>query len=405
MRPITYLVSRYPAASHTFILNEIRALRSRGLDIRVVSVNSPDNSYRLSADEENEVRDTYYIKEHGVKGAISSLVWMITRRPRAAWKGLRAMAQCFRQPRPGVMRLTAYLVEAVMIGRHMVQQNSQHLHVHFGNAASTVGLLTAGMFDLKLSHTIHGPDVFFDRRYYFLSEKIERSLFVLCISEFCRSQLLLQCSAGERDKLRVVRLGVDSDALSTLQRQGRSDGGTRVVSVGRAVQAKGFYDLLAAVAWISEQGREIHLVHVGDGPELLQLKKEARRLGIGDIVSFEGALGHGETLQHVRDADVFVLPSYAEGLPVALMEAMAMGVCCVSTFIAGIPELIVNDHNGLLVPPGDRVALRAALLEVIDTPSRRQVLGTNAVQTVTEKYQIHKNIDGIVKAFSEMENV
>jgi glycosyltransferase involved in cell wall biosynthesis len=162
--------------------------------------------------------------------------------------------------------------------------------------------------------------------------------------------------------------------------------------VGRLVAAKGAFLLLQAVERVHTQGIAVQLTIVGDGPERGALETFLRQHQLTDIVTLTGALNHDQTLERVAGADLFVLASFAEGIPVALMEAMALGVPCISTYIAGIPELIDHDHDGILVPAGSVDALTDAILRLARDPAQRQRFAAAARAHVLREYHLPDNL-------------
>ena len=403
---IGYLLSRYPAVSHTFFLKEVLGLRERGLGIAVASINFPDRPMAdLPNVEADEARATYYVKPKGLAGVLLQLARIALFNPGVAWRGLSAAL------RLGDLDLKArafalfYFAEALLVGDWMRRNSLTHLHVHFGGAVATVGMLTAQAWQIPWSITLHGPDEFFDQEAFYLRRKVESAQFVICISDFCRSQVLRISPNLPESRLEVVRLGVDCAALRPHpeQRGGAeaqiSPGVLRLVCTGRMVSAKGHRILLEAVGALSAGGIEVSCTLIGGGPEREALESLSARLGIADKVRFLGAQAHGPTLEQVAMADVFVLASFAEGLPVALMEAMALGVPCVSTTIAAIPELIADGENGLLVPPANVEALTNALARLANAPELRAQLGRKARETVEAHYNLARNLDALAQTW------
>jgi glycosyltransferase involved in cell wall biosynthesis len=289
-----------------------------------------------------------------------------------------------------------YLAEALLVGRWMRANAIGHLHVHFGGAVATVGMLTAEAWNIPWSVTLHGPDEFFDQDEFYLRQKIESARFVICISDFCRSQVLRIVPSLAPERTEVVRLGVDCSALLPVEKT--HDGKTiRIACTGRMVAAKGHRILLEALALaageLAGQGIRLECVLIGDGPERAGLEALARRLGIAEAVRFAGAQAHGVTLGMVAEADLFVLASFAEGLPVALMEAMALGIPCISTQIAAIGELIHDGENGLLVPASNVATLAGGLTRLAGDGEYRRRLGAEARRTVEREYNLASNLD------------
>ncbi len=409
---IAFLLSRYPAVSHTFFLKEILGLRERGIQICTASVNLPDRpTDSLPPLEAVEAAATFYIKKDGKVKLLRRILAIAFREPAVTWRGLRAAFQLGSWDGKARAFSIFYLAEALLVGDWMQRNRLSHLHVHFGGAVATVGMLTSKAWLIPWSITLHGPDEFFDQDAFYLRQKVESANFVICISDFCRSQVLRIAPALSESRLQVVRLGVDCQTLRPTARPGAEQSPSvnlaesappavmHIVCTGRMVPAKGHQILLDAVAALRQSGILTTLTLIGDGPERRNLEDQSKRLKIDDCVRFLGALAHGPTLQQVAAADIFVLASFAEGLPVALMEAMALGIPCVSTTIAAIPEMIRDRQNGLLVPPSNIPALRDALeLLAVDVDLRR-ALAVHARTTAETEYNLDRNLDQLASVW------
>lgn len=395
-----YLVSRYPAVSHTFILREVRGLRAIGLRVEVASVNPPDRAVaQMTPDEQEEAAATYGLKRHGVRGAIGALGWAALTRPLSL---ARTLSEAWGLGR-GIRRIyaLAYAVEAVMVARWMTQRNLSHLHVHFGNEAAAVGLLVKCFSGASLSLTIHGPDEFDDVAGQSLRLKVERADQVVCISQFARSQLMRLTAPTQWAKLQLCRLGVDPTRFTPAPNT-RDVGPVRLLSVGRLTSAKGHWLLVQACATLQREGIDFELTVVGDGPDRARLTEGVKNQGLQDRVRFTGSLNQTEVLAELACADVFVLPSLAEGIPVVLMEAMASGVPCVTSPVNGIPELIEHDRNGLLATPGDAEALARQLRRIIGDAALRERLATAGRAAVEQRFHLGNNVAALADILRQL---
>lgn len=395
---MAYLVSRYPAVSHTFILREVQGLRALGMRVEVASVNAPDRpAERMTADERAEAASTYGIKHHGLRGALAGLGWAAATRPVAL---LRTLHHAWSFGR-GLRRVyaLAYAVEAAMVARWMAGRDLRHLHVHFGNEAAAVGVLTKTLCDAGLSLTIHGPDEFDDVPGQKLRQKIEAADQVVCISQFARSQLMRLTAPAQWAKLQLCRLGVDT-ARFAMAAEDRQPGRVRLLCVGRLTPAKGQLLLVQACAALRNEGLDFELSLVGDGPDRQRLKAAVEAHGLRECVRFTGALNQTEVRHALTQADAFVLPSLAEGIPVVLMEAMACGVPCVSTPVNGIPELIQHDRTGLLATPGDAEALTTQLRRVVTDPALRKRLADAGRVQVQTAFHLQRNVGCLAEIFA-----
>ena len=405
---LAYLVSQYPAVSHTFILREVLALRALGHDIQTASVNPADRPVdRLDVDERREAEGTYCLKAHGAFGAGLALLWALLHHPGGLLRILRrapALGPLHRGLGRSSLIGLAYAVEAAMLARWMAQHGRTHLHVHFGSAAATVGLLVRQLCGCHLSLTVHGPDEFDDVGAQQLRAKVAEADAIVCISQFARSQLMRLSPPEHWAKIVVCRLGVDPNAFdppaAPASPPERTDGhALQLLCVGRLTPAKGQVLLLHALSRLRREGHPVRLTLVGGGPDQARLREQVAVLGLADVVTLTGALNPQQARTHYHRADAFVLPSLAEGIPVVLMEAMASGLPCVSTTVNGIPELIEHLHNGLLIAPGDVDALTDALRRVVTSSALRDRLGRAARETVALGFHHGRNTERLSRIF------
>lgn len=391
-RPLGYLVSRYPAVSHTFILQEVLRLRQARVEVHVASVNPPDRPLEaMTQDERQEARAAFVIKRRSpfaiVGDVLRTLVRDGVRFPATAALALRAAGFDLKR----LLLALAYLGEAMVVAAWMRRRGIGRLHVHFATPAANVAMLAARLRGCPFTITVHGPDEFYDVSAYALREKFRRAARIVCISEYARSQVQRLLPVSEWDKCRVSHLGVDVARFDTPARI-PTDRPLSLLCVGRLVAAKGQHVLLAALRRLHDRGHPATLTLIGDGPDRASLEREARRLALTRHVTFAGARNHDAVREAYRAADAFVLPSFAEGLPVVLMEAMASRLPCVTTWITGVPELITPERDGLLVAPGDVRALALALERLADDPALRRRLGEAARERVVAAFEAEASV-------------
>jgi glycosyltransferase involved in cell wall biosynthesis len=401
--PMAYLVSRYPAISHTFILREIQRLRALGHTIFTASINAPDRSVEaMEAYERQEANDTYFIKAEGAFGALTALVYWCTKSPLLL---ARMALMGFGLGKAG-NRLygLAYALEAAMVARWMQQRNLRHLHVHFGNAGATVGVLVKQLMGCNLSYTIHGPDEFDDVPGQHLALKMKNADQVICISQFAKGQLLRISHPDDWYKFEVCRLGVDPAQFNFTERKSLNTT-VKLLCVGRLSPAKGQVLLVQACSQLRHKGLDFSLTLVGDGPDRQRIEQEIARLQLNKHIFLTGSLNQEAVKAHFAQADIFVLPSLAEGIPVVLMEAMSSGVPCVSTPVNGIPELIVNDCTGLLATPGDVDSLTQQLTRLIEQPQLRRSLAHAAHGKVLADFNLNHNVAHLSHCFTRAQGV
>jgi len=385
---IAYLLSQYPAVNHVFMLREVRFLRQLGIDIQVASIRNPDRDPGLmTTAEQEEARSTYYVKSSGLFPFVLAHLHTLVSRP---GRYLRGLAGALRK-----LYGLFYFAEAVAVGYWMKRQGLSHVHTHY---ASAVGVLVRRIFPVTLSIAFHGPVEFQDPAGSRLAEKVHACLFCCAISQYGVSQLMYACGYPDWPKLELTALGVDPNAFPP--RPFRPfPSPFQIICVGRLAAVKGQHVLIAAVAALVQEGRHIRLQFAGDGPDRVALCQEVENRGLADYISFEGNVNQDTLLDLYRESDALVLSSFAEGLPVVLMEAMAMEIPCVAPWVNGIPEIITHATDGLLVPPGDAEALARAISRLMDDAELRCTLGQNARRKILENFDLRRNTEHLADVF------
>jgi colanic acid/amylovoran biosynthesis glycosyltransferase len=390
-----YLISKYPAVSHTFILREVLALREAGVVIETASINAAPALDKLTEIERSEALGTYYIKAQGAVGALKSAAWLLFQRPLALIKGIGKVISMGATDPKRLLLCFFYLIEAAILAHWMNKRGLTHLHVHFASQAATVALLASYLLPITLSMTVHGPDEFYEVTESFLAKKMARARFVICISFFAQSQLMKIAAAEDWHKFEVVRLGVDTAHFAP-----RSHPPDRhrfeVLCVGRLVSTKGQRILVEAIERLVGEARPVHLTLVGGGPSRAELEQIVRERQLSEHVTLAGAVNQDHIREYYAAADIFALASFAEGIPVVLMEAMASGIPCVATAINGIPELIRDGVDGLLVAPSDVAGMAAAIKRFMDDAALRHALGSAGRVRVQSAYELKTNTDQLV---------
>lgn len=383
---IAYLTGEYPKISHTFILREVEGLRERGLRVETCSIRRPGPEHLRGRAERSAANTTFYVVPAASRlPAVLLAMKDALMRPGRLFDAVK-LALRTRQPgMKGMLWQFFYLIEAIVVARHLRMRRADHIHNHFGDSSCTVTMLAATLLQIPFSFTLHGPSIFFEPKAWHLGEKIAKARLVVCISRFCRSQARMFCARQDWHKLRIVHCAVDTQRYGTSCRSGT---GKQVLFVGRLAAAKGVSVLLEAFSHVLKQHPEAKLKLVGDGPERADLEAEAVSLGCADAVEFTGLLTQEEVCKELSEADVFALPSFAEGVPVVLMEAMASHVPVVATRVAGVPELVEDGVSGLLVTAGDFLGLAAAISELLSDEPLRRAMGAAGRAKVTANYDI-----------------
>jgi colanic acid/amylovoran biosynthesis glycosyltransferase len=397
---VAYLVSAFPAVSHTFIARELAALRARGVDVVTMSIRKTPADQLLSAADRRAADETFSVFPLQKARFVTAHLRAALTRPSRYLATLRlALSMSAGGVRANLWQLF-YFAESILVWSECRRRDVRHIHVHFANVASAVALLAAefGRPDgFRWSFTMHGYTEFDEVRRYALAEKVRRAAFVACISDFCRSQLLKLVEPERCDTLSVVRCGLDPHDVRSLSPRAaasaaaRHRSGLRVLFVGRLVPEKGVLVLLRALRMLNDRGVETEAVLVGDGSYRGELERAVRRLGLAGQITFTGALTGASVAPHYQEADVFCLPSFAEGLPVVLMEAMANELPVVTTRIAGIAELVDDGGNGLLVPPGRDDVIAEALERLAHDPALRARWGRAGRERVLRDYDVGRS--------------
>jgi colanic acid/amylovoran biosynthesis glycosyltransferase len=394
---VAYLVSRYPTVSHAFVLREVEGLRRSGLDIQPFTVVRVDRTELV----EDATRD-----EDGRTIALRPLrpVRLLTAHVRAAvttpGRYLSTLAAALRRDPAslrGLVWQAAYFAQAVLLAAHLRDLGIRHVHVHHANVAADVAMLACRLDSrLSWSLSLHGPTELQDLAGFRVAEKARDASWVACISDYARAQIAAVVEPEHWPKLHVVRLGVDVDALVPPPRVPRTaDEPFRVLSVGRLAPQKGQALLLEAMAGLHARGIDARLVLVGDGPLRGALEAQRDRLGLFEHVRMVGAVGQDRIRAHYAEADAFCLTSFAEGIPVVLMEAMAMGVPVVAPRITGIPELVEDGVSGLLVAPGRSELALEALAALAADPALAARLATAGREVVTLGYEAGRAVSAL----------
>lgn len=396
---LAYLVSEYPALSHTFITREIAELEKNGHTVERVSVRLPKNAAATTGDYAEEHRRTFYLLREVPRRLPLAFLRMALTNPlgvcRAVGLAVRIALRLSHRPHA----VGAWLAQALVLADWMRSQRLSHVHNHFGNAAGFVALLAGETGAVDFSLSVHGPDVFNHIGEEMLALKVERSRFTRCISHFSRSQLCLLTDRVAWRRIEIVRCGVDPEAYHPRHRSSETAAFARILCVGRLVPAKGQHILLEASARLLDRGLLHHLTFVGTGPDEAELRERAARLGIAEWVTFTGGLPPEEVRKQFAQADLFVLPSFAEGIPVVLMEAMAMEIPVITTPVAGIPELVEHGKSGALVPPASADALVGAIGDYLLHPEKWRSYGRRGRERVLTDYDLERNGRAMVRLF------
>jgi len=383
---VAYLNSEYPSLSHTFIEREVRSVRRHGVEVRTFSIRRPGRTGTLGAAHREAAAETEYIQDGAWRVAVS-LIGSALRHPLAFARAVAAGQRMAPDGLSSRLLHVAYALEGVQLATMLAKRRLRHVHVHMANNAAAVAML-ACRFDprLRYSLSIHGSAEFFDVYRLRLGAKAEGAVFVRCISAFCKSQVMAWSDPSAWSRFHVVHTGVDETRVKPPET--RLQESLRILTIGRLVPIKGYDVLLDACRSMSDKGVAWSLCLVGDGPMRESLERRAADLRIADHVRFAGPVAQEEIGAHLDAANVMVVSSFMEGVPVVLMEAMAAGLAAIATRVGGVGELIDDGANGLLVSPGSVESLTAALLRLALDANLRAVLGRAARETIRAHWRV-----------------
>jgi colanic acid/amylovoran biosynthesis glycosyltransferase len=356
---VAYLVNHYPAVSHTFIRREILALEKLGVEVQRIALRGWDGT--LADPQDVRERDrTRFVLRVGAFGLVASVLARAVARPVAF---LRALALATRMSARSDRSLAyhwIYLAEACVVARWLGAGDVRHIHAHFGTNSAEVAMLAGVLCGASYSMTVHGPDEFDRPGAIGLDEKIRRAAFVVAISSFTRSQLFRRVDASHWEKIQIVHCGLDRQFHADAPAKAQT--ARRLVCVGRLGEQKGHLVLLEAMRRAFDRGCLFDLVLAGDGDLRAAIETRIGALGLQPHVRVTGWIASADVRSELESSRALILPSFAEGLPVVLMEAMALGRPVVTTYVAGIPELVRSGESGWLVPASDIDALADAIV-------------------------------------------
>lgn len=362
--PIAYLTSAYARASDSFIRVEVEALRALGHEVETFSIRRPPESEAVSEEVRAERSRTQYIlvRENASRLALD-LVRAGLRSPARLAGSLALALRCSSVGLKSRAWALAYLAEACVLARELRARNVGHLHNHMGEGSATVAMLASHLTRTPYSLTIHGPGEFDHPASLALDEKTARAAFVVAVSDFGKSQLLRWVRREDWDKVKVVHCGVYPAFLEAEPTPVPS--APRLVCVGRLAAEKGLMVLVEAAGELMREETRFEIAVIGDGPMRAVLERRIQELGLGESVRLLGWRSGNEVREEVRNARALVLPSFAENLPVAIMEALALSRPVITTYYGGIPELVRDGENGWLVPASSIEGLTRAMRQAL----------------------------------------
>lgn len=394
---IAYFINQYPKVSHSFIRREILALERQGIEVQRIALRGWDDELQDS-DDIAERSKTRYVLENGVKGLLKPLLEVLRAQPRRFFSALWLALRMGRRADRSWPYHLIYLAEACRVVQWLQAFGAEHVHAHFGTNSTEVVMLANALGGPPYSFTVHGPEEFDKPQFLHIGEKVRRAAFVAAVSSYGRSQLYRWVAHAHWDKVKVVHCGLE--AAFHAGPPVPVPAVPRLVCVGRLCEQKGQLLLLEAAQKLAAQGTAFELVLAGDGEMRAEIETLIARHGLQGQVRITGWITSGQVRDELLAARALVLPSFAEGLPVVIMEAMALRRPVLTTYVAGIPELVRPGENGWLFPAGAVQELAAAMADCLGQPDEvLQRMGDAAHQRVLERHDIDTEVAKLASYF------
>lgn len=394
---IAYLINQYPKVSHSFIRREIIALESQEIIVKRFSIRKLSDELVDSLDIQ-ELQKTQFILDVGILGLLVNLFKIALFSPLKFLQAFRVTVQIGYNSDRGLLRNLAYLAEACVLSFLLKQEGIRHIHAHFGTNSTAVAMLTSILGDFTYSFTIHGPEEFDKPRAIALSEKIKRATFVVAISNYGKSQVYRWCNYQDWSKIHIIHCGLDEKFIQAEITPIPSE--NKLVCVGRLCPQKGQLLLLDAIALLKQRGINCQLTLVGDGELREEIETLAEKLDIKSQITITGWASSDEVKAKITEAKLMVMPSFAEGLPVVIMESLALGRPVVSTYVAGIPELVVEGESGWLCFAGDIESLTDKLEKALSLSTEELAkMGKIGKEKVKKYHDISVETEKLKKLF------
>jgi len=396
---IAYFVNHYPKVSHSFIRREILALERQGFEVQRIALRGWAEPLPDPQDQSEQQR-TLYVLRHGIWSLLGPIISTLIRSPLRLLATLTLAAKMARQSDRPLPYHLGYVAEACRIVPWMKAFGARRLHAHFGTNSTEIALLARELGGPPYSFTIHGPDEFFQP--IGLEEKVRRSSFAVAISCFGRSQVYLRSRYEDWPKIQIVHCGLETGFYSGAPTDATT--AKRLICVGRLCAEKGQHLLIEAAARIVAKGIQFELVLAGDGPMRSELERAIANGNLGNFIRITGWIDSKQVRDEILSARALVLPSFAEGLPVVIMEAMSLRRPVLSTYIAGIPELVQPGQNGWLFPAGSVQNLCDAMEECLSLPLEDlQRMGDSAQRRVLARHSIDSEAGKLAALFRREE--
>jgi len=389
---IGYFTNQYPKVSHSFIRREILALEKMGTSISRYALKS-DRNELIDQNDIEEYKKTKYILSTSKLNIIKVCILRFIKNPLLWINAFLLTNKMGYKSERGLFRHYIYFLEACILSEWVEKDNIQHLHAHFGTNSASISLLTSKLSEVPYSFTVHGPEEFDKPNFISLPEKIKNAAFVVAISSFGKSQLFRLVHNEYWEKIKVVHCGLEASFYESngqkYQNNNDNNDNTQIICIGRLCEQKGQVLLLDALNIVKKRNIDFNIKLIGDGEMRPEIENKIDQYKLANNVTITGWMNSVQIKHEVQKSQFTVLPSFAEGLPVVIMESMSLEKPVISTYIAGIPELIENDVNGWMVPAGDTEQLADTIQKVLSKDSNTlKEIGIKAREKVIKRHNI-----------------
>lgn len=396
---ISYLINQYPKVSHSFIRREILALERQGFVVQRIAQRGWQDTLVDSQDLSERDKTQYIVQQGMVKLLISGFQAMVAS-PSSFFSGLSLAFSMRKGSETSLLYHLIYFLEACQMLPWLKAHQSQHIHAHFGTNSAEIAMLASQLSGIPYSFTVHGPEEFDKPMALGLNQKIKLAKFVAAISSFGRSQLFRWADFKDWTKIKEVHCGLEPDfyqqaPIVTPQKN-------QMVCVGRICEQKGQLLLIEAVKLLKDKGHDFHLVLAGDGEMRQEVEALIHQYQLQSQVTITGWISSNQVRDCILESELLVLPSFAEGLPVVIMESMSLKRPVISTYVAGIPELVKPSENGWLCSAGDIHALVEVMQIALSTPKDKlKIMAEAAYSSVTKRHDINTEAEKLARYMKE----
>lgn len=383
---IAYLVNQYPKVSHSFIRREILALEKLGVEIERYSIRSSLDELVDQSDISEHNRTKFILNQSPFLILFVCFITLLKNPMQWISTILLAIKIGWKSDR-GLLRHIYYFIEGCVVSKWCKEDGIEHIHAHFGTNSAALAMFAGKLSEVPYSFTVHGPEEFDKPEFLSLGKKIENATFVVAISSFGRSQLYRQISGELWNKVKVVHCGLEAAFYNSETKPISTE--NKLVCVGRLCEQKGQLLLIEAAKRLRSDGLNFTLTLAGDGPMRSEVEDLIKKHDLHSIVNITGWISSDEVRNEIVSSRGLVLPSFAEGLPVVIMESMALSRPVITTYIAGIPELVIPEVNGWLIPASDIDQLVSAMKNALNMPAEKiNKMGELAKERVVKRHNI-----------------